>query len=115
MKLSEARCAFSQCLAELVIAAHVMGYSVAFDEVTVHLTPKNPTGNHKPNSNHYVGLAGDLTLYREGLYLTDTLEYEKVGLAWEAMGKLKGLDLVWGGRFGHSDGNHFSMRWQGFM
>ena len=111
MTLSEARCAYSLCFAELVIAAHAMGFDVAFDEVTVHLTPKNPTGNHKANSNHYIGLAGDLVLYRQGVYLTETAEYEKIGLAWEEMGKLKGLDLVWGGRFSNSDGNHFSMKW----
>jgi hypothetical protein len=111
MKLSEARCVFSLCLADLVIAAHVMGYDVAFDEVTDHLTAKDPTGDHKANSNHYIGLAGDLILYKDGIYLTKTEEYEPLGLAWENMGKLKSLPLVWGGRFSNEDGNHFSYQW----
>jgi hypothetical protein len=111
MKLSEARCAFSVCLAELVLAAYALGYGVAFDEVTEHVTAKDPTSDHKPNSNHHVGLAGDLILYRDGVYLTDTADYEPVGLIWEQMGKLKGLDLVWGGRFAKRDGNHFSLKW----
>lgn len=111
MTLREARCAFTQCLAELVLLAKTLGYEVAFDEVTERITEKDPTSDHMKNSLHHIGLAGDLLIYKDGKYLTSTEEYTLLGTEWEQMGVRKDLPLRWGGRF--KDGNHFSLEWGG--
>lgn len=111
MTLREARVAFTKCLAELVSWAFTQGYEAAFDEVTERLTEKDPTSDHMPGSLHHSGLAGDILLYRDGRYLTETADYLPLGERWEAMGVQRGLPLTWGGRF--KDGNHFSLAFGG--
>ena len=119
MKLSTARCAFSVCIAELVLHAVSLGFDVALDEGTVHITPKNPTGNHMRLSVHYDGLAQDVLLYRKGVYLTSSTDYAVLGSFWKELGVKKGIPLTWGGDFKASDGkpkpdgNHFSYEWEG--
>jgi hypothetical protein len=54
---------------------------------------------------HRKRLAIDFNLFRDGLYLTDTDDYEFLGIFWEFIGG------TWGGRFG--DGNHFSLEHKG--
>ena len=111
MTLRQARCAFSVCVAEAILYIVSQGYEVALDGGTERLTEKDPTSDHMKNSCHHVGLAQDLLLYRNGVYLTQTHEYEALGLYWEELGRKRGLPLAWGGRF--NDGNHFSLAWQG--
>jgi len=57
-------------------------------------------------SQHTKGLAIDILIYNNGVYLTDTKYYEKAGIYW------KNLDNnnIWGGDFKHQDGNHFERR-----
>ena len=112
MTLREARCAYSVCVAELVLYAVSQGYEIALDEGTERLTEKDPTSDHRKGSLHHLGLAQDVLLYRAGRYLTQTHEYEALGLFWEELGTKRSLPLAWGGRF--NDGNHFSLSWQGF-
>lgn len=113
MTLREARCKFSVALATLVLRASDYGLDIAFDEVTDRVTEKDPTTDHMKGSNHEIGLAADLLLYKDGRYLTLTEDYIKLGELWEEMGKKQGLDFVWGGRFQNRDGNHFSLKWNG--
>jgi hypothetical protein len=111
MTLREARCAFTRALADLVSWAFTQGYEAAFDEVTERVTEKDPTSDHMKGSLHHSGLAGDILLYKDGRYLSETAEYLPLGEYWEALGKRLNLPLAWGGRF--NDGNHFSMAWGG--
>ena len=111
MKLGDARRAFSHCIVMLLLKAEELGFEFALDEGTVRLTPKNPTGNHMTGSTHYSGLALDLLLYRDKVYLTDTALYTPLGEFWEQLGITLDIPLRWGGRF--NDGNHFSHEWQG--
>lgn len=111
MALREARCHFTLAAAKLISMAEALGFECALDEGTVHLTPKNPTGNHKKGSVHYSGLAIDLLLYKGGVYLSETADYTALGEYWESLGVDLNLPLRWGGRF--SDGNHFSHEWNG--
>lgn len=107
MTLRKARCQFSECLARLVLHAVELGYEIAFDEVTERITEKDPTSDHMKWSLHHDGLAGDLILYKNGVYLTKTEDYAPLGEWWEAEGTRLGIPLTWGGRF--HDGNHFSL------
>jgi D-alanyl-D-alanine carboxypeptidase-like protein len=113
LTLREARVAFTLAFAELTLQACKLGLEAAFDEVTERITAKDPTSDHMPTSVHHIGLAGDLILYRNGVYLTATEQYKPLGELWERMGVERGLPLVWGGRFTSQDGNHFSLGWQG--
>lgn len=113
MTLRESRCAYSVCIAELVLFAVAQGYEVALDEGTERITKKDPTSDHMPGSLHHIGLAQDLLLYLNGVYLTDSKQYTFLGLFWKELGVNKGLPLCWGGDFARPDGNHFSLSWNG--
>ena len=64
---------------------------------------------HMRGSLHYDGLAMDIILMKDGTILTDTPSHLPYGIFW------KGLDPAncWGGDFAKSDGNHYSMTYQG--
>ena len=80
----------------LILYAHSLGYEVTF--------PKEHE-NHMEFSLHYCGLAKDINLFRNGVYLDETDDHEQLGLFWESLGN------CWGGRF--SDGNHYSIEHEG--
>ncbi len=56
---------------------------------------------------HEIGLALDLNLFRDGVYLTKTEDWREIGEHWEGMNPL----CRWGGRWG--DGNHISLEHEG--
>jgi D-alanyl-D-alanine carboxypeptidase len=56
---------------------------------------------------HCDRLAVDFNLFRNGSYVTDTADYEPLGVYWESLGG------SWGGRFAKPDGNHFSLAYEG--
>lgn len=98
MNLKEARIKFSYLFAEkLLPKARELGFEYAFDEVTQHQGK-----GHMVGSLHYDGCAGDLILYKNGTYITDTETYQPLGEYWEVLDP----NCRWGGRF--KDGNHFS-------
>jgi hypothetical protein len=113
MTLREARCAFTICLAELILYVVSQGYETALDEGLDRLTEKDPTSDHMKGSLHNVGLAQDLLLYQNGVYLTESAKYQFLGQFWKELGVKKGLALAWGGDFTKVDGNHFSLSWNG--
>lgn len=113
MTLRQARCAFSKALSLLVQHAFSLGYEVAYAEVMDRITPKDPTSDHMKGSNHDIGLAADLDLYLNGVYLRNSEDHEPLGTWWEDYGVEHGLPLVWGGNFPKPDGNHYSLRWKG--
>ena len=61
--------------------------------------------NHMAGSLHYKGLAKDILLFKDGIYLSKTEDHKEFGEYWESLGG------SWGGRF--SDGNHYSMAFGG--
>lgn len=111
MTLGAARRQFTHELALLVLQAESLGFGIAFNEGMDQLTAKDPTSDHRAGSLHNIGLAQDVSLYLNGVYLTQTAQYEALGLYWEARGVLLKVPLAWGGRF--KDGNHFSLAWEG--
>lgn len=111
MTYRQARCAFTECLADLVVFARKLGYEIAFAEGMDRVTEKDPTTDHMKNSLHELGLAQDIDLYKDGVYLSKTEDHTPLGSYWEALGIARGLPLAWGGRF--KDGNHYSLSWGG--
>lgn len=62
---------------------------------------------HMKNSLHWEGVAVDIDLFKDGVYLTQTSDHELFGIFWESLHP----DARWGGRF--EDGNHYSVEFDG--
>ena len=96
--------AFARALPRLLDYIHNSGmdYTVgdAFRDPRVHGEFGVKQSYSASRSYHKLRLAIDLNLFKDGVYLTATSDYEHVGLFWESLGG------SWGGRF--EDGNHFS-------
>jgi len=104
MKLSEAQQIFCLNIASLIIWAYDQGYKLTFGESF------NAAGiGHMENSNHYIRLAQDFNLFKNGEYLTASDDYKLLGAHWKTIHPLN----RWGGDFKSKDGNHFSMEWKG--
>lgn len=63
----------------------------------------NNTGSGIARSLHTLKLAVDLNLFRDGKFLTSSLDHQRFGEWWEKQDPL----CRWGGRWG--DGNHYSI------
>ena len=100
MTYGDKRRLFSRLFAELILWAVEQGYEVAIDDVKAH-------DGHMRNSLHYLGLAGDLNLYREGKWLSKTADHTPLGTKWQSMHPL----CRWGGQW--DDGGHYSITHQG--
>jgi len=98
MTLGDKQRKFTQMIANLINYAYLEGYELTFGDAWAH-------DRHKENSNHYIRLAVDFNLFKDGRYLTETSDHEFLGLFWEEMGG------SWGGRF--NDGNHYSLEHNG--
>jgi hypothetical protein len=65
---------------------------------------------HMAGSLHFEGLAVDIDLTKDGIYLTDTMDHYTFGVFWESLHN----DCRWGGRFKKGvDGNHYSLAYGG--
>ncbi len=110
MTLSERQQIFTRNVAKLIEYVFNAGYACTFGEAyrpqpMADLYAKQGKGIKL--SLHTVRLAVDLNLFKNGKYLTDTADYEPIGVYWEALHP----ENAWGGRF--KDGNHFSMEYEG--
>ena len=85
-------------IAKLICFAYSKGYGLTFGDAWAK------TG-HKNNSNHYIRLAVDFNLFKDGVWLSSTDDHKELGEYWESIGG------CWGGRFG--DGNHYSKEYRG--
>lgn len=98
MNLREARCRFTFLFAtKLIPKAIELGFEPAFDEVTQHQNK-----GHMEGSLHYSGCAGDLLLYKDGVYQPLSETHRPLAEYWESLD----LDCRAGYRWG--DGNHYS-------
>lgn len=61
------------------------------------------TDGHKKDSLHYLKLAADVNLFKDGDYITSTKGHQKSGEKWESYHPL----CRWGGRY--NDGNHYEV------
>lgn len=105
---------FAACYARLILFALESGYKVRLGQVerTVEeqrrLIAAGLSGIHDPfKGSHVRKLAGDLHLFRDGLYLDKTEDHIPLGKYWESLHPL----CRWGGHF--ADGNHYSIEHEG--
>ena len=98
MSLRDYQSRFVKMIAELILFAYEQGYELTFGDAMAKI-------GHKKNSNHYIRLAIDLNLFKDGRYLQTSEDHTVLGEKWESMGG------AWGGRF--NDGNHYSLEYEG--
>jgi len=98
--LREKQSQFVKMVARLIEFAYSNGYELTFGDAY-----RGDCQGHMDNSLHYIRLAIDLNLFRDGKYLQKTSNYLQLGEFWERIGG------TWGGRF--DDGNHFSLAHNG--
>jgi hypothetical protein len=107
--LSELQWRFSRSLAELLIKAYELGYTVQMGET--YRTPQQAaanaaTGAGISNSLHIEHLAVDLNLFKDGRYITDDEGHKDLGAFWKSLAS----DHRWGGDFTkRKDYNHYSI------
>ena len=97
--LREKQSRFARMVALLLMEADRLGFEVTFGDAYA-------VSGHMKKSLHYKRLAIDLNLFRDGIYLKDTLNHKQLGEYWESLGG------SWGGRF--MDGNHYALEHKGF-
>lgn len=97
-ELGEKRKLFTRLLPRLIDKMIEEGYSPMLGKDGL---------KHMKDSLHFEGLAVDIDLFKGDAYLTGTGDHKEFGEYWES------LDIAcrWGGRF--SDGNHYSVTYQG--
>jgi hypothetical protein len=89
---------FVKMIALLINYAYHQGFELTFPDCRL---------KHMENSLHYIGLAIDLNLFKDGVWLKSTEAYTSLGEFWEQ------LSGTWGGRFSVKDGCHFSLPYNG--
>ena len=96
-------------VAKLIVFAYEHGYELTFGDAyrdpRVHGSIGEKKSYSAASSVHKERLAIDFNLFKDGVYLTASEDYKALGEFWESIGG------AWGGRF--SDGNHFSLEYQG--
>lgn len=108
MSLGEKQREFPLVFAALTTWAYQQGYEFTLGEA--YRPPETAAlyasqGRGIVNTLHTKRLAQDINLFKDGVYLTATKDYEPLGKEWERLGG------TWGGRFG--DGGHFSISHEG--
>lgn len=103
MTLSEKQRLFAKLLPRLIDKIYESGYEVTLGDAW----SKPEYKAHKANSNHYIRLAIDLNLFKDGAYITDGNAHKPFGEFWESLNPM----CSWGGRF--KDGNHYSFEHSG--
>lgn len=113
MKLGEKQELFADLFSEHIQWLYGRGYAVRLGDVLAH-------DGHRDGSNHYIKLAGDVNLFKNGVYLTETMDHAESGKKWESRHEL----CMWGGNWdkddhpgepGEDDGNHYSVMHNGRM
>lgn len=110
LTLRDKQSLFTELIADLIIEANTMGYTLTFGEA--YRSPEEAArlakaGKGIKNSLHTQRLAIDFNLFRNDKYLTKTSDYLELGEWWEHQ-STEDYTCAWGGRFG--DGNHFSLK-----
>lgn len=84
-------------VSQLIQYANFLGYELTFGDA--YRDSRCPYGS--TTSAHHDRMAIDLNLFKDGIYLQDTIDHEPLGLFWVSIGG------IWGGNFSNMDGNHY--------
>jgi hypothetical protein len=99
MTLGQTQEAFIVSIAKLIIWGDSQGYKMRMGEGF------NASGTgHKPNSNHYIKLAMDIFIYKDGENEQDMEAHKRMHDAWDTMGGAPRIE---------KDMNHYSVIWAG--
>jgi len=113
MTLGEKQELFSRLHTEHCLWLLLRGYQIRHGDIYAR-------EGHRDGSNHYIKLASDLNLFKDGQYLTRTMDHLDSGTVWESRHDL----CRWGGNWdkdthpgepGENDGNHYSLIHHGRM
>ena len=113
MRLGAKQELFARLFVEHCVWLLIRGYDIRFGDIFAR-------EGHRKGSNHYLKLAGDLNLFKNGEYLTRTEDHLESGTMWESRHEL----CRWGGNWdkddhpgepGENDGNHYSLIHRGGM
>lgn len=102
MSLRKKQSKFVLLISKLIEYAYANGYELTFGE-----SFDDDNMGHMKNSNHYIRLAQDFNLFKDGVFLSKTEDHEILGKYWESLDP----DCRWGGRW--NDGNHYSLEHEG--
>lgn len=102
MKLGLKQELFGRLYAEHLVWLTEQGYQYRLGDVFAR-------EGHMEGSMHYLKLAGDINLFRDGEFLTRTLDHKFSGEKWKTRHPL----CRWGGDFRKKDGNHYSLTHNG--
>lgn len=110
MTLREKQSLFVELCGHLIARAYATGFELTWSEA--YRTPEQSAlnaakGTGIANSLHCVRLAVDFNLFRDGMWLRNSEDFEDLGHYWEGLNPL----CRWGGRF--DDGGHFSLEHEG--
>ncbi len=90
---------FSLIIAKLIIHAYELGYEATLGE------GYNAAGTgHKEGSNHYIKLALDLNLFKDGVWLKDGTGHRELHDYWDSLGGAPRIE---------KDLNHYSLKYNG--
>ncbi len=99
MTLGQAQRQFTLMLAKLILHAYTLGY-----ELTLGESYDDDGVGHMKDSLHYIRLAQDLNIFKDGVYLTDGTGHRELHDYWDTLGGAQRIE---------KDLNHYSFAWQG--
>lgn len=96
----------------LILKAKELGYELTWGQTL--RTQKEADANASSGSGishslHLSGLAVDLNLFKDGVWLTTTEDHRPLGEYWKSLRP----ENCWGGDFTNKDGNHYSHEYGG--
>jgi hypothetical protein len=102
MTLGEKQRLFVRLIGKLIEWTYAQGYELTFGE-----SFDDDNIGHMRNSLHYVRLAQDLNLFKDGKWLQKSEDHGPLGAYWKTLNPL----CRWGGDW--NDGNHYSLAHEG--
>lgn len=113
MTLGEKRREFSKMISELVLWCFQNGYEAQYEEIKrtqAQALANAASGAGIAHSLHLLGLAGDISIFKDGQLLESVDDYRPIGEQWKSMHP----ENAWGGDFTtRPDADHFSRSHEG--
>lgn len=118
MTLREAQSLHVKLVSQLIAFAYAQGYELTWGETLRTKTQalaNAVSGAGIAKSLHLIGLAVDLNLFKDGVYMPSSASHAPLGAFWLTLHPL----CRWGGNFKvadgkpNPDGNHYSIKWLG--